>query len=1075
LDVINSVIKADKGQQEKERLEKEIPTLERDLQRAKQSQVFPGAIALYRQQLDAAADELTKQNNIIEQSRLISAKAETILLSQWSQPQTQPQSQPDIKKILERIEKIESQMQDMKTQAQRSALNSSIPEDKIKAINHNFSKLRETGVSTTNNLNNIDGRLKTIEAVFPTLQRQPEASTGPLEARVQKLEKSTHTHAIRLGNIDVLNTKPYKNVEAHISELQDNVFRIQRDISQLERDSSKFDTDLKTVDKKHEDRIATVTNELKKANNELSEKLHPLESDMIFLKSQPRSTGGDAPSGATEASSSFTDHRLTTLEQELQAQGTEVQAQRIKIQGIMKIHENAQDGFFEELEKLENSIKSLKADYERTKEDVIRHNQDVPKIDQNNEDLVKKVELIHTSVSTLHNFHTKIESNYLHSNQQLQTELDNYRSACAGSIQEIEKKLDNYRSACAGSIEAIEKTLESDRTCLTSSVEKIRSDMATYCNNCSTMVNRLRNDLNEASKRIDTMTPAFQEAKKCTDLVTSHSVSLRSLEMRWSNITTGDLVKSMSDAMLEMGPWLNINQKLQGHMTETRNRFAALMADLAQLQPSSQLSPGEKVALATYPSMAEKVESLSRRVDPMQTTLDKLSDLTKDIVNSRQQSQLSAADKNALAECSEMSGKVNGLSQRVELMESSFNKHYPSLQKMVQEISHLSNKVIANEEMIISVDGKFDDFNHTEPSAELMESIQKIDPLIAKVDGHILELEQVKKDVAEFNRAEAERSNAGLQDFTDVNTRLSDLEASIPEPGSIAALFAEAEGSRLRDDMLEHRLAELGSKAEGIKHQLADLQATKTLAEGLRDTLDFLTPKIAALEDQYQAIEDEGIKLTDDHIKRVREKLAGEPIHTMLHRLRKAEDDIKQAFNTAGRQPEVRVLKTSSRTSSTSSPAQVSKPSPAPTLVPTLGVHIPVNSTSLSKDGSRASQLPGVPAQMTPPTQPGLSSGASSSSKSQSSLTKPANQQVQSLKTGTRHPSSGTPSEDERSTPAPSSSGTSPGPSGFSGPSKREKKEMKAKRKAEREAERDTRESSETKPKKKKVKIEPQS
>ena len=687
-----------------------------------------------------------------------------------------------------------------------------------------------------------------------------------------------------------------------------------------------------------------------------------------------------------------------------------------------------------------------------------------------------------------------------------------------GLSREFEKNLDNYRSACAGSIEGLEKKLDNYRSDSMASVDKIRSDLTTYCSSCSMMVNRLRNDLNEVTKRIETMTPAFQEANKCTDILTSHSVSLRSLEMRWSNITTGDLVKSMSDAMLEMSPLVNLSQKVQTHVTETRNKFATLTADTAQLQQSSQLSPGDKKALAAYPWMLEKVNSLSQRVDPMQTALDHLSTLAKDMDNFqqpsqlspedkkslaqfpkvfdivttllqrfgrmkesldqfstlandmaslRQQSQLSPQDKNTLAQLAQyprMLERVTDLSQRVELMENTFNQHTPSLQKLLQEMSHLSNKVTANEEMIFSVDAKFDDLNPTEPSAELIESMKKIDPLIAKVDGHTLHLEQVKKDVAEFNRAEAERCNAGLQDLTEVNTRLSDLEANIPQPGQIPHLLAEVEGAKLRDELLEHRLANLGSKAEEIGHQLADLKATKVLTEGLRAELDFLSPRIVELENQ--ALENDGIKLTDDQFKRLRERLAGEPIHNMLHRLRKAEDDIKQAFSNAGHPLEVRALKGPSNNAS--SPAKAFTPSSTVPSVPTLGVHVPVNPASLPKYRPRVSQQPGVPAQLTP-TKPGLSSGSSSGSGSTtSSLKKPENQQVQSLKAGKRRHSSGASSEDERSTPGPSSTASSPAPSIPSSLSKKEKKGMKAKRKAERETEREMRESSVTKSKKQK-------
>jgi len=167
-------------------------------------------------------------------------------------------------------------MRDLKTQAPRSASNSSVPDDKLKAINHNISKLRGTDASTSNNLTNIDGRLKTVETALSTLQRKSEVPTGTMEVRVQKLEKTIHSHSVRLGHNDVSSTKPYKDLEANVSELQGKVSKLQGNLNKLESNNSRLDSDLKMVDKKHQDKISGVNNELRKANNELSGRLFGL-------------------------------------------------------------------------------------------------------------------------------------------------------------------------------------------------------------------------------------------------------------------------------------------------------------------------------------------------------------------------------------------------------------------------------------------------------------------------------------------------------------------------------------------------------------------------------------------------------------------------------------------------------------------------------------------------------------------------------------------------------------------------------------------------------------------------------
>ncbi|KAJ5754054.1 uncharacterized protein N7511_008207 [Penicillium nucicola] len=1073
LDVINSVIKAEQCQQEIYRLEKEMPTLERNLQKAKQSQVFAGTITLYQQQLGTAKDELSKQTTLFDQHRSVSSKAEKILLSQWSQPQ----SQPGINPMSEKMENMESQIQELKTQATRPSSTSSISDDKIKAINHNFSKIRECEASTKILVTNIEGRLKNIEAGVPATKSKSEAPAGTIDIRVQKLEKSIQAHSLRLGNIDFSNAKSNKDFGVDISRLQGQVSRLQsdtsrlqddvstvdsvnsklqRNVSVLERNDSRRDSDLEMVDKKLQDKLTVVNNELKRANNELSGRVFPLERAVTLLKSQPRSTSGGPPSEVAEASSSFTNHRLSLLEQEIQALAASIQLQETRIQGIMSIHENAQDEYFAELEKLKNSIDSLETGHYKSK-------QVAPELNS------AELETLKNSIDSLKNDHEKTRQNVteidrrsdglmasqegsrailLQGISKLQTKIDDDRTAYVLAIEALETNVDNLRSSSANSIEGIEQKLESTRSDLTSSVVVVRTDI----NSCSATVNQLRDDLSEASKRLATMIPAFEEVKKCNDVVTGHTVSLRSLEGRYKNILTGDLVTRMSHAILEMSPLATLEQKVQMHVTETKNKIATLAETMTQLQQVPQLSSVDKHALATVPQIVVKVKSLLQRVDTMQAAIDKLSTLSPDTTDLRLQSQssLSPEDKNALAECIKVS---EDLSKRVDLMEST------GLQKLLQEMSRLSNQVAANEELIYSVDAKFDDLNPTEPYAELIQSVEKIDPLIAKVEDHILQLEQVKNNVADFNRAEAARSNAGLQDFTDVHARLSDLESNCPSSEAIQGLLAKVEGFKLRDYMLEHRMAELGSKADGIRDQLADLTTTKNLAEAVRDELDFLAPRVVALENQDQT-EDEGIKLTDQQIKQLRERLAGEPIHTMLIRLRKVEDEVKKVLSSS----EVRILG-ASRTS-TSTPTQVTKSS--------VGNHIPTTPAHVHKDGTRPVQLAGTPARSTP--KPGLSSGASSSSKSQpSSLKKPPHQQVQSLKGVTGRHSIEAPPENERSTPS-SSTGASPEP-GSSSLNKKLRKELKAKRKAEREAERETRESREgsSKPKPKKIKTENES
>jgi hypothetical protein len=89
-DLVNSLINVNKCEEEKERLQKEIVSITKNLQRAKQSPQFPSVIALFQQQLDAAKDELANHVKSITQHRSLSNQAQDNFNSTLSHFKPQP-------------------------------------------------------------------------------------------------------------------------------------------------------------------------------------------------------------------------------------------------------------------------------------------------------------------------------------------------------------------------------------------------------------------------------------------------------------------------------------------------------------------------------------------------------------------------------------------------------------------------------------------------------------------------------------------------------------------------------------------------------------------------------------------------------------------------------------------------------------------------------------------------------------------------------------------------------------------------------------------------------------------------
>ncbi|KAJ5787080.1 hypothetical protein N7457_002070 [Penicillium paradoxum] len=1002
-DLVNSLIKVNKGEEQRERLEKEIASITKNLNRAKQAQQFPSTIALFQQQLDAAETELANHVKSITQNQSFSNQAQRDLFASSSPSK----AQSSLEQLPERVKKLEFQLNGIaqtvgstasmenstKSDAELTDLRTTLQsrDQNITAITEKLQKM-ETALQNPNGLSEAleyIGRIANSVGLQSKRNALFTARVITLETKVKDVDKTTEEKVSTVRNmVDAIEDEMKdwnKQTEEHISILTGKVQTIKQDVegklSSLGADLSSLKTQGPTSRNSVFTHASQLEIDLEAQKRQAIEQIAAQEDVLASLKSQQQNlSDGDRPSSgaATPTGTGALHSRLTSVEQ------------KIKIHGDLL-----------------TNIKNLHSEVDRLR--------------------LSELATVRTSQASRHDMLEK-----------KQDVLEKQHANTSKMVDDLTKKSEEIFHKHA----TLDKSVAGIRNSLSKDVQQLQTN--------------LRNALNGVQTRLNAVPDLSQTAAKHAGLIETHSKGIRSLEQRWANITTSELVNSMARAMQEMYPSVDqLAQQFAAHRSEIENRISTLKENTAKAQIDAQTA------------LANGDKSQETQVSPEQ-----LQDLK----------QL----PNLLLKVQELSDKLTPLDELVK-------QHARDLQSNLEARNDLQNKLQAQDDFITDVDGKVED--KLGEYENFTESINRIQPLTNKVDAYILHLEEFRKELEKLTKASEDWKTNKSEDVNDIKAhtlQLQRVQNEISEltkisKGRTANEQADRDKFQRHVSQLEQAQKEVKDWIESLKQEkansnqdleklndhiseLKELQSTvKGLAEAGKpiptDNTDLnkLCLRLTTLENQMPKVLDESFKDPEGGLDSLEKELQHlekgfkgieESMRGYLKRLRKAEDAVK-TIKDAGAE---------ANDGQSSSPSYIPSFAPNNTTTPktipmgpTLGRYQPGKSDGTAQLGRYEPMSPNPKQSKHVRAQSQVPSGASGYSLPHQGKTA-ENRQVQNLK-GKRRMSSGPSSDDEGdshssspavdSSPAPSSSAP---PFWSPDPSKKDKKRKKRAAQAEESA-----------------------
>ncbi|KAK4867798.1 hypothetical protein LT330_006649 [Penicillium expansum] len=1004
-DLVNSLIKVNKSEEEKERLQKEIVSISKNLQRAKQSQQFPSVIALFQQQLDAAKDELANHVKSIIQHRSLSNQAEDNFNSTLSQLNSQPQ----LEKIPERVQNLESTIKGM---GQGPA--QTISGDNPMTGNAEIERVQADMQTRNRDIAELKGKLDEVQHAL----KNPNG----LEEALGYMNK--------IANSVALQSKWKSQFTNKISSLEGEVKAADKDldhkISNVKKMVDTVEEELKVSNQHLETNISVLGGELRTTNERLEGKLSSIESDIRSLSATRHNLNDSALT------------QISQVETDLEAQRRQA-TERI----------TAQEGLLASLrtqlqQNLDNGGGRVSSETTPTPHSgVLTRVASLEKRVQTQADLLNNIKNLHHDVDVIR-----------------VTELDTFRRNQESSQNSLRIQHDDTLKK----VEDLTRKSEE----MTKHQTSLGTDLHQLKGSLPGSFERLRTDLQSGldgfETRLAPVSDLAQAVTKCESRIDSLNRAIRSLETRYTNITTGDLVNSMAHAMQQMYPSVDkLSQQLTAHRTEIEARLSALKTDADAFKADTE---------------SFKADTNQFKADTQQAQADARN--AQASTEGSQAAQVSPEQLQNLTELPILLQQVKDLSDKLAPIERLISEHSDELQKNLELRSDLQNRMTAQDDTIEGIAQKADE--HDEEFGTIAESTSRIDPLINKVDDHISQLQEVRQAIGELTRAAAERNTTAPENLDVISTRLEALEGrtktedeildelrtelkNLQHQHTTGGLYLDEVREKLKD-LADRNKAE-DKNLDKLRTELKDLQHQHTTED---QYLDEVREKLRDLADR-NTTEDNDISKLRDQVKVLAgrkppvslEKFTeqGDEVKMYIKRLRNAEDIFKALAGGAKISDVLDKLEESINAQKTleslaNGRSFTSTPTATPRTVPTgatLGAYQPVQ---FSVKGQADSSTPSVSTstysamQARQPSQ--TPSGPSISHPSPYSGKSAEPRQVQNLK-GKRRVSSVVDSDDERNTtesssvvessPAPSSS--SPG-SFTPGSSKKEKKKKAKKR-----------------------------
>ncbi|KAF7530293.1 hypothetical protein PCG10_003664 [Penicillium crustosum] len=959
-DLINSLIKVNKCEEEKERLQKEIASITKNLQRAKQSPQFPSVITLFQQQLDAAKDELANHVKSITQHRSLSNQAQNNLNSTLSQFKPQPQ----LENIPGRVEKPESTINGMGQG--RGPTNK---DDNPTQVDTGIERLQMEMRGRDQNIAEIDGKLKEVQHAL----ENPKGLEEALEY-IQRIANSVAHQSKWKGQF--MDKMSSLEVELKVAdkELDDKISIIKKMVDTVEEE-------VKVSNQQLETNISDLGCTLRTTNDQLQGKLSSIETDVKSLSTAQLNFKNSASTRVSQIETDLEAQRKQTTEQ--------ITAQETLLASLRTQQQN-----------LDNSGRVSSEKTPIPHSGVLTRVASLEKKVQNQADLLNNIKNLHHDVDVIR----VGELNSLRQEQESrQTSLETKQNDTLKKVEDLTRKSEEMTNTQT----TLDTALSQFRVSLPANLEQIKS--------------HVQSGLDEFETRLAPVSGLPQALIKCESKIDTVNRAIRSLETRYSNITTGDLVNSMAHAMQQMYPSVDqLSQHLTAYQTDVEARLSALKKDADALKVDTESFKADtnqfKADTQKAQADAQKVQPNAERSEAAQVSPEQLQNLTQMPILLQQ---------------------VKDLSNKLAPIEVLIKEHSVELQRNLELRSELQNQVTAQYDAIEGISEKADD--QDVEIGKITESTQHISSLISKVDAHISQLQEVRQTVDELTKGTAKTDVTASDSLKKIWPRLEKLESR----SSIEDKVLDELRGQLKDMESQNTTADQG--LNDVREKLQDLKDRNA-----KESKDF-----GKLRDQLKALEDREPQVS---LEKFNEQ--GDEVKMYIKRLRSAEDIFKALAGGAKVSHVIRKMEAEESTDGKETPqpqpnghAFTPRPTATPKTVPigpTLAAYQPVqssvkgqpdNSTPTGSKSNHSATQARQPSQT--PSGPGNSHPSPYSGKS----VEP--RQVQHLK-GKRRVSSVMDSDDDRnSTESSSVLESSPAPSSSApvsitqGSSKKERKKTK--------------------------------
>jgi chromosome segregation ATPase len=904
-DLVDSLIKANKDEDEKVRLEKEKVSLTKHLQRAQQFPHFASAAASYHAQLDIVKDKLANHTNRLHKNLARSAQAEININAML----TQPKAHPKLDQMPGRIQKLEFEISELKKSHVTSVTNDS--SEQLRRALQDIENFKQTTQSSDQDLNEFRGKLKGIEYSLE----------GCIE-RYDVLDKSM-AHMKRIASSVDYQDKRDGALKSRITQLEVDMNAagtVEEKLPIFEKMVQNLDDNLKVANEELDDKIVALKDRIQISDKQLGKRLAEIEDNLKKLR--PDREG-------------LVDERTTDVAQI----GTDLDVQKQQLDEQIVTWENHLNTLFRTRDQnlTNGGLVLAQAQMPITQGQMEPRFTALEQRVNNHDGLLAKIKEIHSTAHDIH-FHEVAElRNDLKSNQESwetqHGETSKQVKHLTDKIKELpskrdctdlQKHLDGMRKNSLQPVNQNTETVSNLEQRIDNNAAAIRSLERTVepVLQVPQTISKLEGCFEGHTHAIQSLKIDFQPFIQVPQVIANiegclgtHATSLRSLEERLKNTLSDDLVARMARTMHEMYPTIGqLTQQLKDHRSQMDTKFSTL---------ETENGNSKAEVLRLLADLGKNQEELKRAKAAIETAQASLkahenAERSQPEASNSQGPQLSPEQLKALEDLTILLQKVTELEGQVEQMNGTIKQHDDELLRRLQQMSDFENSLAVQTNSFTELSEKVDE--RQGGYEDIAESTKKIDPLSQRVDDHASQLIKVLKEVADLGKTAENRSTFETHDLEQLQSQSNSLEGC-----KDAAL--ERETNKL--NVLQSRLNTLeDSKQAATEREAIETNELDTLRSRLEalersnqaaahwDTIDNtvieeLQSRLKELEDlnesssQLNASLKGGLDPKSDsppekteHEKEMAERMSG-----YLKRLRTVEDSVKRLVNDAKSPP----------------------------------------------------------------------------------------------------------------------------------------------------------------------------